>query len=394
MNYLEHVFIVAGLMLLLFFALGYVFQRLRIPSLLAYVFLGLAMAGLLIGPEQDVVHHISRIGIVLLFFLLGLHFPLNRLVSISRRVWRVGVMDIVLNFGVSSVLAVLFGFELLPALIIGGVAYASSSSITVKMLEETGRTATPEGEFKLALLIFEDIAAPVMVSILVGLSLEGNVTAGALGSVAARVLLLTALSLVIAYYGFRRLSTFIRRYMARDFMPALVVAVAFLAAGVAEYLGLSKLLGAFLAGVMLSETGAARELGGMLTHVKDLALPFFFFEFGTSISFGAGIISPALLGTLIFWALVAKLVVGFWGGRIYGLSFEGSLRAGFSLFQRGEFSVVIAAIGDAALRVFCGFYIIVTALIGVLFFRKAPAISDAITRWKGRRQRRPGNAVR
>ncbi len=385
MGYLEHVFLVGGIMLLLFFGIGYLFQRLRIPSLLAYVFLGLAMSGILSGAEHAAVEYVSQMGIVFLFFLLGLGFPLNRLISISRRVWRVGVMDIVLNFGVSAFLAVVFGFDLLSSLIIGGVAYASSSSITVKMLEETKRTTTPEGEFKLALLIFEDIAAPVMVSVLFGLSVEGNVTAEALAWVFAKVALLTVISILIAFYGFRKLDTFVRRHMARDFMPAFVVAIAFIWSGVAVYLGLSKLLGAFLAGVMLSETGVSRELGRMLVHVKDLALPFFFFAFGTSITFGTGIIAPVFLAVLILWAIVAKLVVGFWGGRIYGLSFEGSLRAGFSLFQRGEFSVVIAALGDAALRVFCGFYIMTTALVGVFFFRKAPSISGRIARVRARR---------
>ncbi len=132
-------------MLLLFFLVSYIFQRLKFPSLLAYIILGVALAGLFTPRELDIVDQIARMGIVLLFFLLGLHFPLARLVNISRRIWKVGAMDIGINFGGSFLLACLFGFDILAALIIGGVAYATSSSITVKMLEDTKRTNTPEG---------------------------------------------------------------------------------------------------------------------------------------------------------------------------------------------------------------------------------------------------------
>ncbi len=386
MEYLENLFLFGGIILMAFFLIGHLSQRLRVPSLLMYMVLGVALGWMVTETAQTALGQVADLGIVLLFFLLGLQFPLNRLVSISRKIWKVGFADIALSFGVTAILAYLFGFDSLSALIVGGVAYASSSSITVRMLEETGRTSTPEGEFKLALLIFEDIAAPVMVSVLLGLSIEGTVTLSTLGLLFLKVVLMTGLTLVIAFYGFRRLDLFVKRYSTRDFMPLLTAAIAFIWAGFAVYLGLSKLLGAFLAGVMLAETGASRELGRTMVHAKDLTLPFFFFTFGSSLTFGATILAPALLIVLILWGVVAKVIVGLWGGRSYGLSHEGSLRAAFSLVQRGEFSVVIAAMAETALRVFSGVYILVTATFGVVMFRNAPRIADAISRVLARRR--------
>ncbi|EEG77181.1 cation:proton antiporter [Dethiobacter alkaliphilus] len=377
---MDHLFLAGGIILLIFFIFNYIAQRFNFPPLLAYLFLGVALAGLFTEPEQNVIEQIANMGIVLLFFLLGLHFPLSRLVNISRRIWQAGVLDVVLCFGGSFFLAVLFGFDLLPALIIGGVAYASSSSITVKMMEETNRMTTPEGEFKLALLIFEDLVAPVMVSFLVGLSLQGEITAQAVAIIFAKVVLMTAASIIIAYFGFRKLDLFLKRYMTKDFIPLFAISIALIFAGIAYYLDLSKLLGAFLAGVMLSETGTSKELEHLISPIKDITLPFFFFWFGTSIAFGAGVIAPSLLMILIAWAFVGKIIVGFWGGRIYGLTFGGSLRAAFSLGQRGEFSVVIAALADTALRVFLGIYIVITAIVGVYLFRRAPAISEKVAR--------------
>jgi monovalent cation:H+ antiporter-2, CPA2 family len=380
MAYSEHLFLLGGAMLLLFFVVSYLSQRLKIPSLLAYIFLGVAMAGLLSSSELELIDQLSRFGIVLLFFLLGLHFPLNRLFNISRRIWKVGMLDLVLNFGGSFLLAYLFGFDLLAALVIGGVAYATSSSITVKLMEDSNRLKTSEGEFKLALLIFEDLAAPVLVSFLVGVSAHGAISPGAVGWIFCKVLVVTAASLFIAYYGFRRLDVFVERYMSKDFMPLFAVAVALIFAGIAEAMDLSKLLGAFLAGVMLSETGMSKPMGVIITPMKDLSLPFFFFWFGTTITLGVGVAAPLALAVLIIWALVAKLVVGFWGGRLYGLTLKGAIRAAFSLLPRGEFSVVIAALAEPVLRVFLGIYIVVTAFAGVYFFRRAPDFAEWLER--------------
>ncbi len=378
---MDHIFIIGGVLFLLFFFVSYFFQKARLPSLLSYIFLGVILAGMFTGPELRVLDEVSRMGIVLLFFLLGLHFPLNRLVSISRRIWKAGLIDLVLNFGGSVFIASLLGFDLIFSLIIGGVAYASSSAMTIRLLEESGRDTSPEGEFKLALLIFEDLAAPVMVSVLVGLSVTGRITGSDLAIIFGKVVIMTVAAVVIAYYLFRRVDLFIQRYINKDFMPLFAVSIAFIFAGLAEYLELSKLLGAFLAGVMLSETGTSREFDRMIEPVKNLFMPFFFFWFGTSIDLGTGRMEPLALVVLILWGLIAKMIVGLWGGRIYGLTLKGSLRAAFSLGQRGEFSVVIAALAETGLRVFLGIYISVTAVVGVYLFRMAPAMGERIGDW-------------
>ncbi len=371
---MEYLFI--GVILFLFFIVNYFFQKLRIPPLLAYILLGIGLGFLISRDMYVLLENIGDIGIMLLFFLLGLHYPLNHLLNISRRIWQVGTMDVLLNFGVTFLLAYWFGFGFFGSFIIGGVAYASSSSITIKMLEDTERDKTPEGEFKVGLLIFEDIVAPVMVSFLVGFSLEGEISGQALALISVRVVLLIAVSVLIGLYGFRKLELFVSRYLSKDFMLLFALAVAFIVAGIAIYLDLSKLLGAFLAGVVLSETRASGALDQYIEPLKNATLPFFFFGFGASISFEAGIMTPGLLLVLILWGLLAKVVVGFWGGRIYGLTWKGSLRAAFSLGQRGEFSVVIAAFGDPALRAFSGIYILVTAMIGVLNFHRAPEYAE------------------
>lgn len=383
---MDHIFIVGGVLFLMFFFISYFFQKVKLPSLLSYIFLGVLLSGMLVGPELRVIDEISRTGIVLLFFLLGLHFPLARLISISRRIWKAGVMDLVLSFGGSVLIAALFGFDLIFSLIIGGVAYASSSAMTVRLLEDSERINSPEGDFQIALLIFEDLAAPIIVSVLVGLSLTGKVTGMGLAITFGKVVFLTSVAICIAYFFFRKVDLFIQRYIHKDFMPLFAISIAFIFAGLAEYMELSKLLGAFLAGVMLSETGTSKDFDRMIEPVKNLFMPFFFFWFGTSIELGVGQFNVVALGILIAWGMVAKMIVGLWGGRTYGLTLKGALRAAFSLGQRGEFSVVIAALADSSLRFFLGLYISVTAVMGVYLFRIGPVMGEKIGNWYIRRR--------
>lgn len=382
---ISYLFLIGGLILLVFFFSSYYSQRLKIPALLVYMLLGVALGALYSTFELAALEDIANLGIVLLFFLLGLHYPLNHLLNISRRIWQVGSLDVLLNFAVTALIAYYCGFDLPAALIIGGVAYASSSSITIQMLEDTGRSNTPEAEFKVGLLIFEDLVAPVMVSFFIGFSQGGIVSAGEMVVIFLKVLGMVILSVLIALYGFRRLELFVKNYSEKDFMPLLVLGIGFIMAGIALYLGLSKLLGAFLAGVMFAETLSSRQIEKFVNPLKVLTLPFFFFWFGTTIKIDTGIIAPWVLLLLIAWGLIAKSLVAIWGGKIYGLTMQGRLRAAFSLGQRGEFSVVIAALAEPVLRVFCGIYIVVTALAGVLMFNRAPKISQSLYAYLKRR---------
>ena len=363
----------AGLLLCVFFGISYAALRAGIPSLLMIIVVGIIVASAL--AENETIHFAAEIGLVLLFFILGLDFPLARIMDISKTIWPAGLLDIVLNLGAPIVFALAFKLDFLSALVIGGIVYASSSSITAKLLEENKRLANTETEFILSLLIFEDLVSPILVSFLSGMSMGETLSAGLMLTVLAKIVVLTLGAVIIGYYGFRKLSDFISVHLEMDFMPLLAVGLALLYAGLAMQLGLSEILGAFLAGVMLSETGKSPELEHLLLPIRDVTLPFFFFWFGTTLVFGESIPLVLLLVILIVWSIISKILVGVWGGKAFGLSARASYRAGFSLIQRGEFSAIIASMAIPQLRIFSGIYILISAFVGVYFFQKAPALS-------------------
>ncbi len=244
------------------------------------------------------------------------------------------------------------------------------------MLQEQKRLANPEAEFILAILIFEDLVAPILVSFIAAMG-QGEALSPQFGALLLfKIVLLVAGAIFLGHFGFKRLNDFVTRHLQKDFMPLMTAGVALSYAGVAIALGLSEILGAFLAGMMLSETGRSTELEHLVLPIRDITLPFFFFWFGTTISLGEGIPLVPLLVALIVWAVIGKIITGYAGGRLYGLSPKVSSRASFSMIHRGEFSAIIASLAAPQLKLLSGIYILVTAVMGVYLFQKAPSLAN------------------
>ena len=366
----------AGLVLIGIFILGFISLKTRFPNIILYILFGVALAGLL--DHNVILHFSSEVAIVLLFFLLGLEFSTERLGDIAKKIWTTGILDIVLSLGVKMVIAFAFGMDWFTSFLIGGITYATSSSITAKLLDDKGRMANTETEFVLGILIFEDLIAPIVVAVLIALN-AGNTFHGVdLMLLMGKIIFLALIAIVLGKTVFKRFEDFLQKLDDDDLRIALLVGIAVTYSGFAMYLGLSEVLGAFLAGVMLAEIKKVDLVGGMVNPVKDLLIPTFFVYFGTTINVGAGIPFPFLLFVLVVWSVIAKILVGIIGGKMYGLTKRVSLRAGLSMCARGEFSVVIASIAVGAIKVFAGIYIIFSAFIGMILFNYAPKITTLI----------------
>jgi CPA2 family monovalent cation:H+ antiporter-2 len=358
------------------FAVGFVGAKFKIPDVILFIILGIVLGGYFY--DSHLLHFAGEIGIVLLFFMLGMEFPIKQLLSVAKKVLRAGVLDVVLCFGITALICYAMGLDLISSLILGGVVYATSSSITAKMLESSKRMANPESEFMLGLLIFEDLVAPVLVAILVGLTVGASVTFGSMSLLAVKVILLVIGAILLGRFVFSKLGPIFDRYMNHDLFILFVIGLALAYGGLALVLGLSEVLGAFLAGIMLAEVRRTHELEELVVRSRDLFLPLFFLYFGTTISFDEGIPMLGLLLILLFWSIVAKIVVGYWGGQWYGLSKKVSLRAGLSFTQRGEFSIIIASLATGTIKAFSSVFILASAMIGILLFQLAPKLAKLI----------------
>jgi len=143
-------------------------------------------------------------------------------------------------------------------------------------------------------------------------------------------------------------------------------------------LGASEALGAFLAGIIIAETREKEEIATLITPLRNIFLPIYFFIFASTLELTGGINLPWLIVILVIWALVGKILTALLGGKKYNLGPRARWRAGFSLMSRGEFSVLIASVGLPWLKAWGGIYIILTALLGTILLQLAPVIVRSI----------------
>ncbi|MGV2938860.1 cation:proton antiporter [Mesobacillus sp. LC4] len=368
--------LVVGLFLLMLFLIGMIgIKLIKIPDILLYILLGLLLS--IFIKESKVIEMAGEIGLVLLFFILGLKFPVNRLISNSAKVWKGGLLDAVLGIFVTAVIALLFGLDWVSSLIVGGIVYATSSSITAKLLEEKNRTDNKESEFMLLILIFEDLIAPILVTVLIGLSGKG-LSATDFMIILLKIAILAGNAVFFAKVVFKKLESGLKEIINNDIFIVLITGIALTYGGIAMMLGLSEVIGALLAGMMLSELTIKEKVERAALPVRNIFLPFFFLNFGLHTELTSDIPYLGLLVVLVLWSLIHKLIVGYVGGQWYGLSRSYSLKAGLSLTQRGEFSVIIAALATGELKVFASIYILVIAFVGTILFQMAPGLNKLI----------------
>ena len=368
--------LVIGLFLLVLFLIGMIgIKIIKIPDILLYILLGLILS--LFIKESMVIEVAGEIGLVLLFFILGLKFPIDRLISNSAKVWKGGLLDAVLGILVTAVIALLFGLDWVSSLILGGIVYATSSSITAKLLEEKNRIDNKESEFMLLILVFEDLIAPILVTVLIGLSGKGLSGTDFL-FILLKIALLAGNAVFFAKVVFKKLESRLKEIINNDIFIVLIAGIALTYGGIAMMLGLSEVIGALLAGMMLSELNIKERVEKAALPVRNIFLPFFFLNFGLHIELTSDIPYLGLLVVLVLWSLIHKLVVGYVGGQWYGLPRSYSLKAGLSMTQRGEFSVIIAAIATGELKVFASIYILVIAFVGTILFQLAPRLNKLI----------------
>jgi CPA2 family monovalent cation:H+ antiporter-2 len=379
------VLFIAGGLFILLFAVGFVGMKIRIPGVVLYILMGIGLGGYFSGSH--LLHLAGEVGIVLLFFMLGMEFPVRRLAGIAKKVAPAGTLDVCLNLFITMGICLFFGLDWITSFLVGGVVYATSSSITAKILESSKRMANPESEFLLGLLIFEDLVAPVAVAVLVGLTAGTAMTGVTFGLILAKIIGLIIGAVVIGHLIFSRLGGFVDRYLSQDIFILLMVGIALSYGGLALLLGLSEVLGAFLAGIILAEAQRTERLEHAILPIRDLFLPLFFFYFGTTITFGGGVPMIPLLLVLLVWSIIGKIITGYYGARLYGLSKKVSVRAGLSFTQRGEFSVIIASMAVDTIRVLSGVFILSSAMIGILLFELAPRITTALFPKKARPQK-------
>ncbi|EGQ2728919.1 cation:proton antiporter [Staphylococcus pseudintermedius] len=368
--------LLSGLLIFLLFISAFLANRISAPDIIIFLLIGIVLAFFV--SHSEILEFAAETGIVLMFFMLGMEFPIKQLKDLALNIYKAGLLDLLLSFGVTVILVLIMGQPIEIALLLGGVVYATSSSITVKLLEKNNRMTTKDSNFILGLLVFEDIVSPLLVTIIASLFIGEALSATSLSFVFVKIVLLLVGAILLGQVVFKKLGAFVEKYVSEDFFILFMVGLSLTYAGIAIQLGLSEVFGAFLAGIMVAETRKINLLQQSVRNLRDLLIPIFFINFGLSIQLTSGISMVNVLLVLIVWSVISKIIVGYVGGKQFGLNNVPAMRAGLSFTQRGEFSMIIAGFASTQIKTLSGVFILISAIIGVTLFQFAPKIAKRL----------------
>jgi Kef-type K+ transport system membrane component KefB len=300
-------------------------------------------------PVSEGLWSIAQMGSIVLLFMAGLETDLRQFLRYVRPASMVAAGGVVFPFVFGVVLTVAFGFADsygdVRALFVGAVMTATSIGITVRVLGDLRRLTSPEGVTILGAAVLDDVIGILVLTIVVGLHTTGDLSVFSIGIVALKAfgfwIGLTGIGILLS----RRISALLGWFQVSGAAAALAMAIAFLAAGLAESFGLAMIIGAFSIGLALSGTELAHKLDAPLKAVYSVLVPIFFVVMGMLVDvsamggvllFGAAITALAIVGKVLGSGLPALLA---------GFNRHGALRIGVGMLPRGEVALIMAGIG-------------------------------------------------
>ena len=326
---------------------NFIFTRIRVPAIIGYLITGI-IAGpyllkLISSPEN--VEVMAEIGVILLMFTIGLEFSLNHLLNIRRVVFLGGFMQLLLTATMAMLAARVFHFEWTESLFVGFLTALSSTAVVMKLLQERSELTTHYGKTIVGILIFQDI---ILIPLLLFTPMLGGATAD-VGHDLLILMLKTSGIMFFIWVGTKWLMPWLLHLIAMTrsqelfLMSLLLICLA--VAMLTHQLGMSLAFGAFLAGLMISDTEYSHSAFGNLIPFKDVFTSFFFVSIGMLLDLGFVAEHPWLVIGTVLLVIVLKAFVAGMTAFSLGHTFFGTVVVGLSLAQVGEFSFILAGLG-------------------------------------------------
>ncbi len=370
------------------------FRFLKQPPILGYL-----LGGLLVGPYtfsnppvENLEHIIALadLGLIILLFSLGLDLGWKRLRSVGFRVVVIGVLEISLMMSLGYEIGTLLGWTGTDSVFLGAALSISSTAILYKMLRDTGQLHQIQGRIIVGILVIEDIAAVILLTVLSGVATTGAVEPVAVGSLALKLLIFGFAALAIGALVAPWAVRFIARYKSEEIMLLASLAMCFGLALIAQELDVSPAAGAFLVGAVLGDTVQSERIVKIVSPVKDFFAALFFISIGMLVNLSdmADHIGPALIISAVFIGgkLVADTVATFATGE----DGRTSLKVGTGMTQIGEFSLAIVSTGALHGAVSPFLYPIVAVATGItsvfypFIFRSADPLANVLEKFSPR----------
>ncbi|MDO7347500.1 K(+)/H(+) antiporter subunit KhtU [Bacillus stercoris] len=363
----------------------------------------LIVLGMLVGPHapkmriidltfiesSEIIEFFGRMGVLFLLFYLGIEFSVGKLIKSGKSIAVGGTIYILINFTLGLLYGFITGFSFLEVLVLAGVITISSSAIVAKVLVDLKRTANPETELILGIIMFEDIFLAVYLSVVSGLVLGDATSVGS-----ALLSILIAFGYMLLFFiAARKLPPLLNKLLdirSNEVFIIVIFAALFFIAGFSETIHVAEAIGALLLGLVFSETEHSDRIEHLVIPFRDFFGAMFFFSFGLSIDpFSLGEAVWLALGAVIL-TIVGNFIAGMVAGRRAGLSHKASSNIGLTIVSRGEFSIIVANLGiagglSATLKPFAALYVLILAILGPLVTKESKRIYrllNKVFKWK------------
>ncbi|MFZ4807531.1 MAG: cation:proton antiporter [Hyphomicrobiaceae bacterium] len=330
-------------------------QRLGISPVLGYL-----AAGALLGPlglgsfiaqapflywltvvDAKNVSGIADLGVVFLLFLVGLELSFERLMAMRRLVFGLGGLQILVSTAAIASIAALAGQTAAVAIMLGALLALSSTAVVLQILSEQGRMMSSTGRASFAVLLAQDLAViPILMFVSILGANTGATIAASIGTALLQALAALAIIAVVGRIVLRPLLRLVAATRSNDLFIAVILFVIVATGVIAALAGLSMALGAFVAGLLLSETEYRKAIEATIEPFKGLLLGLFFFTIGMSIDAREVIREPVLLLGSVVGLVLLKALILVAVARLYRLNWPVAVEIGLLLGPGGEFAFV------------------------------------------------------
>ena len=323
------------------------FRAMRLPAMPAYFVVGVLFGPFALDllPSTESGRHVAEFGIVFLMFSIGLEFSLPKLYAMRKTLFGLGGSQVLITLAVTMLLGWLAGLSLPTAFVIGGALTMSSTAIVSKILMERVDLNSRHGRLSIGILLFQDLAVIPILVLIPALGAHS----GDLGSTLGLSLIKSAVLLFVLFKFGKTIINYwfglVAGQRSRELFVMNVLMITLLLSAATKLAGLSYALGAFIAGMLISETRYRYQVESDIASFRDILLGLFFISVGMLLDFNylvnhIGLVLSLLLAFVLFKALVVATLT-----RIFGFETGVGIRTGIILAQAGEFSFVILALG-------------------------------------------------
>lgn len=343
LGFLEEFVIIFGVAIVITF----LFYHLRIAPVVGYLIAGVLLGPSVLGVVKDLalIETLAEVGIILLLFLIGVEFSIDELFKVNRKIILGGFLQVFLTTLVVLLIALSFGASFSKGLFIGFLVAMSSTAIVLKILSDRGEIDSPQGRISTVVLIFQDLSVVFIVLLMPMLGGESGVSGFSMLLNILFALAVVGLVIVLSRFVVPAMLYGIVKTHSRELFLISIVLICFGTAYLTSLVGLSLALGAFIAGLVISESEFGHQAFSEILPLKDIFSILFFVSIGILLDVSSMLSAPVVIILVVLATLVIKFSTGVLVPVVLGYPLRIGILVGVALSQIGEFSFILAKQG-------------------------------------------------